>query len=481
MKRKKTSEKKVLKYSKNSFVLSFILGLAIVSGFYGIYSLKFKTQFLPNTKVFGVSISDMNVDEASKTLHSRLDHLNFKIIEDEHVLYTVKSEKIHLRKDYAPFLRRMLSNQNPALWGVKTLSLTQASNDSEINDENIKLSINEDALNQMQSQIKNDLNSNRTYPQDAKIDFQDGKYKLIKEVEGNAINFDKLQKKIKNNIYNSNDKIIITKNDYEQPKILSDSPKIQKNFQQIKKIQESKITYQVANLSTINVPNETIISWINYDGNEVTLKTQNIYNYILNINGNYTTVGATRNFTTSDGKVIQVKGGTYGRQILINNDATKFKNALMQGGETKIEATTIGQGQNEPNVDNIGSTYVEVSKEKQHEWVYVDGKLFLQSDIVTGKPNKTNNTPTGTFVIWDKKSPSVLKGTNDDGTPYTSPVTYWMPIDYTGVGLHDSPWQPKYGGDWYMQHGSHGCINNPPEIIAKFYSVLQIGTPVIIY
>ncbi len=35
---------------------------------------------------------------------------------------------------------------------------------------------------------------------------------------------------------------------------------------------------------------------------------------------------------------------------------------------------------------DIGNTYVEVSKEKQHEWYIKDGKVVIDSDIVTGKP-----------------------------------------------------------------------------------------------
>ena len=55
-----------------------------------------------------------------------------------------------------------------------------------------------------------------------------------------------------------------------------------------------------------------------------------------------------------------------------------------------------------------------------------------------------------------------------------------MPIDNTGVGLHDSPWQPKYGGDWYLAHGSHGCVNTPPKTMAKLFDLVAIGTPVIV-
>lgn len=112
-------------------------------------------------------------------------------------------------------------------------------------------------------------------------------------------------------------------------------------------------------------------------------------------------------------------------------------------------------------------------------WVYVNGAEQISTDVVTGKPNQA--TPSGAFFVWSKQRDATLRGLNDDGSKYASPVSYWMPIDYTGVGLHDSPWQPKYGGDWYEENGSHGCVNTPPTVMAKLYCLVPAGTPVVVY
>nr|WP_251920243.1 L,D-transpeptidase [Latilactobacillus sakei] len=93
----------------------------------------------------------------------------------------------------------------------------------------------------------------------------------------------------------------------------------------------------------------------------------------------------------------------------------------------------------------------------------------------------TSNNPSGVWSIWKKERNATLKGTNFDGvSEYASPVNYWMPIDETGVGIHDSPWQPKYGGTWYKEHGSHGCINTPPTIMAQLYNTVSEGIPVVV-
>lgn len=111
-------------------------------------------------------------------------------------------------------------------------------------------------------------------------------------------------------------------------------------------------------------------------------------------------------------------------------------------------------------------------------WYYKDGKLALETDIVSGKPNTP--TPKGVFYVWNKERNATLRGLNEDGTKYASPVDYWMPIDWEGVGIHDSNWQPTYGGDWWKQNGSHGCINTPPNVMKTLYDMIEVGTPVIV-
>ena len=56
-----------------------------------------------------------------------------------------------------------------------------------------------------------------------------------------------------------------------------------------------------------------------------------------------------------------------------------------------------------------------------------------------------------------------------------------MPIDTTGVGIHDSPWQPAYGGTLYQTVGSHGCINTPPAIMTQLYDMVEAGIPVVVF
>jgi lipoprotein-anchoring transpeptidase ErfK/SrfK len=116
-------------------------------------------------------------------------------------------------------------------------------------------------------------------------------------------------------------------------------------------------------------------------------------------------------------------------------------------------------------------TYADVNLTTQ-KMIYVkDGILVLESDVVTGAPSM--KTPTGTFKVSRKLSPTVLVGPG-----YAQPVTYWMQFTSNGVGFHDATWQSRFGGTWYVNHGSHGCVNMPFAAAKELYAVISVGDTV---
>ena len=108
------------------------------------------------------------------------------------------------------------------------------------------------------------------------------------------------------------------------------------------------------------------------------------------------------------------------------------------------------------------------------------GNLVWQSAIVSGKPGE--NTPTGVYTIKAKKSPTILIGAPDPvtGEPsYRSEVQYWMGFVGDMVGLHDAPWQSQFGGSWWINHGSHGCVNLPTGAAGTLYGICHAGDIVV--
>lgn len=124
---------------------------------------------------------------------------------------------------------------------------------------------------------------------------------------------------------------------------------------------------------------------------------------------------------------------------------------------------------------SVGSTYVEVSIDKQHMWFYKGGKLMVETDVVTGNADGSHNTPKGYFSMFQRARNTTLSGPG-----YSSFVEYWMAFS-GGCGIHDASWRSSFGGSIYKGNGSHGCVNTPVSKVKIIYNNTDYGTPVIVY
>lgn len=126
---------------------------------------------------------------------------------------------------------------------------------------------------------------------------------------------------------------------------------------------------------------------------------------------------------------------------------------------------------------NFEGDYIEVSIPEQHLWVYQDGVVVLESDVVTGNESRNKRTPRGLNMVRGHLRQIYLMEEFF--------VEYWMCISMHGqYGFHDADgWREadEYGGDTYKTNGSGGCVNVPLENMAKMYEMVPDRTPVVIY
>lgn len=120
----------------------------------------------------------------------------------------------------------------------------------------------------------------------------------------------------------------------------------------------------------------------------------------------------------------------------------------------------------------LNNKYIVVDISSQTINVFNNEKKIMKSNVVTGK----TSTPTylGDYQIYSKQLNRVLEGPD-----YSTPVKYWMAFN-GGEGFHDASWRSKFGGDIYINNGSHGCVNLPSNIAKKLYDEVSIGTKVLI-
>ena len=146
-------------------------------------------------------------------------------------------------------------------------------------------------------------------------------------------------------------------------------------------------------------------------------------------------------------------------------------NSITITGTTDTKLVNVSSemyGQATPN------TYVEIDIPKQKMWFYKNGKLLVETPVVTGTRNSMD-TPKGYFSVYSRARNTYLTGPG-----YSSFVEYWMAFS-GGCGIHDASWRSTFGGNIYTYDGSHGCVNTPTAAVAKIYNNSAIGTPVIIY
>lgn len=213
------------------------------------------------------------------------------------------------------------------------------------------------------------------------------------------------------------------------------------------------------------------IDYVDIKNGEIKVNKDWINEAISEVMKSYSTVGIEREFVTNTGDIVRLSSGTWGSEINRDAEVEYLTNSFLCGESIEDRIPIYAYSREE-----IGDTYIEISLDKQHVWVYKDGDLLMESDCVTGDSHLNRNTPIGMYFISERINGKYLRG--DD---YETWVNKWMRLTNTGVGLHDAYWRGSFGGDIYKTNGSHGCINLPKSFAYDLFDVVYTGMPVIIY
>ncbi len=334
------------------------------------------------------------------------------------------------------------------------------------------LSVDQDTLNSETDTIQKELetlNEDRTKSADATLEKGEDGFSIKPEVDGDAIDVDKAVADLQEAIVSGEKELNL--GDYiTKPSVTADDPDLTKEMDSLNKIAKVTGNYTI-NGNTFQIPRESIMDWLSYKDGNTTIDEDKVRSYVASIGEQYNTSTNSSTFKSTKQGEVTVPAGTLSWTIQTDAETEALIEALKAGED--FTRTPIAQGSTDAGSPLFGNTYIEVDLKNQHMWYYKDGELVLDTKIISGKP--ATPTPTGVFYVWNKEEDATLTGED-----YASPVDYWMPIDWTGVGIHDSDWQTEYGGDLWKTRGSHGCINTPPGVMKELYSKAEVGTPVIV-
>lgn len=457
---------RTLRVRKSGHIWLWLIPILLIIIYIG-GSVYYQHHFLPKTEVFGIKIAGKTSQTAASTLNQHIKTTKYTFTDGTKTALTATGTQLGINRNFNQILTTIKQQQNAWSWPVHlvtkpTIKLTRSA-----------AILDTTTLKQFSSQTTAALNKHRTTTKNAQLAFKQGKLVTTKEVNGDQVSAAKLTTLTKKAVQ-ANQNTVNLKRAYVKPSITTNM----KKFKQLK----TKLT-KVGNVNGIiriqkhkvKITKSEVQGWIDINGTSMSISQAKIAQSLDKLNNKYATYNKTRQFKSTASGTVSVPAGIYGWSINQKKQIPVLVAAVKAGKTFDTKVITKGSGYHADGTD-IGSTYIEVDKQNQMEYYYKDGKLVMSSAVVTGNPNKGKATPSGVYDIWSKQRNATLRGEN-----YATKVSYWMPVDDTGVGLHDSPWQPQYGGDWYLSHGSHGCVNNPPAFVAKLYNAVTVGTPVIIF
>ena len=122
----------------------------------------------------------------------------------------------------------------------------------------------------------------------------------------------------------------------------------------------------------------------------------------------------------------------------------------------------------------LTDVYVEVDIDNQRLTVYKGGEVVTSTDIVTGNLNGFQ-TITGLYYAYNKETDQWMQGED-----YLVFSKYWIGIE-GAYGLHDASWRTHFGKDFYVNGGSHGCVNIPVDAMPEIFDTVEVGDAIILF
>lgn len=318
------------------------------------------------------------------------------------------------------------------------------------------------------------LNENRHVCEDAKLVKEDGVIKLVPEVLSNKVDITKLREGVLSHL-EENTFVVDLREYYVEPD--EDLLTQEDLLDEYNKYDKFHIKYSNGYVLTA----KDFVSYLDVADNQIIINQamveDSLESYIedlLHANiENYNTVGQAWAFTKNNGEVIEVDGGTWGDELSLQKEVQYVKDCLLNFKSEDNRVPVLIKDY----PDELPNTYVEVSIDEQHVWLYKDGVLVADSNIVTGWEGR-HDTPKGVYYIMQK-----IDGTRLTGPTWNVWVDKWMKFTNKGHGFHDASWRKskEFNPETYLKDGSHGCINLPKDFAYTLYDIISENDCVIIY
>ena len=454
-----------------SIVGALLIGIA--AAYFGISSY-YKDKFVMGTNVNGVDCSEKTLAEVEAMLQKQVEEYSLTIQLANGESEVLAGTDMGIKYGGYKQLKESFKEQNAYLW-PKAL----------FEENNIKAEIvfeyDQEKLNTLIAALECVKPENQVAPVSATVVYKEGAFVIQDEVYGTQLDLTKVNEAIHASVSAMEQEVNLEEAGcYVQPVFKKDSKEVIAAQAELNKYISASITYSLDNIEVV-VDKDEIVPWVSVDANMTpVIDAAKVKAFTDTLGSKYNTANRSGVITTPTGKQANVAVAGYGRQVGSQQDCDQLIGEIKEG-KTVTRSPIISRQATPEGQFAWGTTYAEVDITEQHMWYVVNGQVAFETDVVTGKKGK-NDTPTGTYTILEKIKGKYLRGRLVNGKPsYVTWVDYWMRVTWSGIGFHDAGWQPTFGGDRYVNNGSHGCINMPPAKAKEFYGMLSVGCPVIIH
>lgn len=433
--------------------------------------------------IYGMDVSKLTVEEAEQKILNGFQEQKVDFEEDGAEVYEVTLGDLGYSLD-ADDLKTQLQDLQKKREETRRLLASQE-------DYRIAYQVNKDADQEKSALASENFgDKERTASVDASVQYdgQQKKFIMINETQGNMIDEERilnyvdatLDSDFQTGLLNGSFTITMGTEVYQQP-VSATSKKMTKKLKKLNKkldaYRSATVTYTLGSETQV-LDNSTTEGWIKVEGENISIDQDQATAYVQQLATDYNTIYVPRTFHTTFGSDVTVSDNEYGFQIDQEGELSQLLSDLEGGKPVTRDPVYSISGMQRSGRDDLAGSYIEVSLDAQHLWLYKDGTLVTETDIVSGAPTPQRETMRGAWPIAYKASPYTL---TSDQYGYNTKVTYWMPFVY-GQGLHDATWQSSFGGNRYKSGaGSHGCINLPKDQAALIYNTIDGGYPIIIY
>ena len=457
-----------------------MLAVTAVCVYAGI-SYYYADRFFEGTSINGIDCSGMTAYETEQAIARKVENYSIEISSRNLAAQTIDGASIDYQYLSDGEVLKLLKRQKPYEWikgYIEPVSYTTATNTS----------FDKTMLETQLKTLSCAQEENQVQPENAYVAFNENRFEIVPETLGSKLQLKNASQALDEAISESLTSLDFNacENVYASADVVSTDPELQATVDAYNNFAQASITYTVGDQS-VTLDGTTIKDWLKFDEKGKLVKDdasfkQHVAEFVAQLAATYDTVGTSRPFNTTSGRTVYVYGSAYGWKIDQAAEVEQLMQDIRSGTQTTREPI-YSMTANSHGYNDFGNTYIEVDLSSQHMYYYQDGVIIFDSDIVSGNMQyEDRQTPPGVFTLYYKKSPDVLRGEKKpDGTyEYETPVTFWMPFN-GGIGFHDAPWQPYFGGDRYLEGGSHGCINLPYDSAAALYNIIQYGVPIICF